>query len=106
MSGLTSAELSFAINYTYTGNASPSTVALRYSLNGGPWRSANPQPNYLAEQVCGSCPGPSGGNGTLFNFPVPLSDLHAGTNTIAFASDNTENSWPPVLTSLELLTHR
>ena len=42
----------------------------------------------------------------LFNFPVALSDLRAGTNTIAFASDNSVNSWPPVLTSLDLLTQR
>ena len=105
LNGVTNVALSFAVNYTYAGSASPSTVALRYSLNGGPWRSP-PQPNYLASQRCGGCPGPTGGGGVLFNFPVALSDLRAGTNTITFASDNTVNSWPPVLTSLELLTQR
>ena len=74
----------------------PSVVSMRYSLNGGPWRTPNPEPDYVAEQICTACPGPNGGGGVLFNFSIPLADLHTGTNTVALASDNTANSWAPI----------
>jgi hypothetical protein len=35
---------------------------------------------------------------------VPVADLRSGANSIVFAVDNTINSWPPVLSSVDLLT--
>jgi hypothetical protein len=55
LTGVTSAQLTFTVTYTYTASLSPTTVNLRYSLNGGPWLNPNPQPNYLAELVCNAC---------------------------------------------------
>jgi hypothetical protein len=103
LNGVTSAQLAFAINYTYANGATPANVALHYSLNGNPLRTP-PQPNYTAEGACTGCPGPSGGNGVLFNITIPLTDLKPGTNTITLALDNTDNGWPPILSSLDLLT--
>ena len=102
---ISTAELSFAVNYTYYDTALPTTVSLRYSLNGGPWRTPNPQPNTVGQNTCTGCPGPTGGGGVLYNFPIPISDLQTGTNTIALAIDNSINSWAPILTSLDLITH-
>ena len=100
LTNVSRAELSFSVVFVWS--VTPTTVVLRYSLNGGPLRTP-PQPNYVGEQG-----GPGGriGLGVLFNFPVALSDLRAGTNTISFAVDDSPNSWPPILTNLELLTHQ
>ena len=73
LTGVTSAQLTFTVTYQYSAGLSPSTVNLRYSLNGGPWLSPNPQPNYTAEVLCTGCPGaPNGGGGVLYSFPVSL----------------------------------
>jgi hypothetical protein len=72
LTGVTSAQLTFTVTYTYTASLSPTTVNLRYSLNGGPWLNPNPQPNYLAELVCNSCPGPNGGGGVLYFPPLAV----------------------------------
>ena len=99
LTNVTRAELSFDVAFVWS--ITPTTVVLHYSLNGGPLRTP-PQPNYVGEQG-----GPGGriGFGVSFNIPVALTDLRPGTNTITFAVDNSPNSWPPILTNLELLTH-
>ena len=99
------AELSFAIAFTYVNDTTPHTIAVHYRLNGGAWRDPIPKPDYAAEQACSACPGPTGGTGSLFNFPIDLADLRSGANTIGIAVDNTSNSWPPILSNLELLTY-
>jgi hypothetical protein len=96
--------MTFTVIYTYAASLTTSNVNLRYSLNGGPWLSPNPQPNYAAEEVCTACPGPTGAGGVLYSFPVSLSNLVNGTNTIAFAVDNSWNSFPPVVANIDLLT--
>lgn len=102
LTGATTAKLAFMVSYT-APNAS--TIALHYSLNGGPVHDPNPQPDYAAEQVCQGCPGPTGGGEVPYTFNVPLSELHAGSNTISFTVDNnTYGGYPPILTNLDLLT--
>ena len=100
LTGVTRAELRFAVFYTYANGATSSNVSMQYSLNGKALRTP-PQPNYAAQQICDGCPAT-----VPFYFAVELSDLQPGTNTIVLAPNNTPNSWPPVLANLELLTHR
>ncbi len=105
LSGVASAKLTFLVAYTYANTLSLSNVALQYSINGGPWLNPSPEPNYAAEDACASsCPGPSGGGGVLYDFPIPLSDLVNGTNTLSFSVPNGWNSFPPILSSVDLLT--
>jgi hypothetical protein len=105
-SGVTRAALSFGAFYTYANTATPDNVALHYSLNGGPWRTPDPQPSLKAEQSCDGCPGPVGGGGVLYNFDVPVTDLKNGTNTILFGVDNTVNAWPAQIAGIDLLTYK
>jgi hypothetical protein len=104
LAGVKSAYLTFDVNDTYTQSFTPSTAALQYSLNGGPLQSPNPEPNYAAQDVCTACPGPSGGGGVSYVFPVPVSSLLNGTNTVNFVVPGSNNGYPPILSSLDLLT--
>ena len=106
LQGVTSAKLTFTIHPTYSSPTfSTTTIAPHYRLNGGTWKDPNPAPNYTALTVCSGCPGaPVGGSGIPFSFPVALSDLTAGTNTLEFSTDGTFNSYPPVLANIDLLT--
>jgi hypothetical protein len=104
VAGVTSAELTFDVSYTYAFSLTTSNVALQFKINGGPWQNPNPAPNYTAEYACTNCPGPNGGGGVPYTVTVPVNDLVSGTNTIAFQAANSPNSYPPVLTSLDLLT--
>ena len=45
-----------------------------------------------------------GGESVPYAFGVPLTSLVAGTNTVTFQVANGANSYPPVLTSVDLLT--
>jgi hypothetical protein len=100
LTGVTRAALSFNVKYTYINGASPTNVSMQYSLNGKPLRTP-PQPNYAAQQICAGCP-----TGVPFYLPIDVPDLQPGTNTIVLASNNSPNSWPPILANLELHTHR
>ena len=105
LSGVGSAMLTFNVNYTYALNISPSNVAFHYRINGGAWTDPNPSPNYVAEDACSNCPGaPNGGGGVSYAFSVPLGSLVQDANTVEFTVDNSWNSYPPVLTNVELLT--
>jgi hypothetical protein len=99
LTNVSRAELSFTVVFNWV--VTPTTVVLRYSLNGGPLRTP-PQPDYVGEQ---GGPGGRFGFGVLFNFAIAVSDLRAGTNTISFAVDSSSNSWPPILSNLDLLIH-
>jgi hypothetical protein len=105
--GVTAADLTFDVAYTYAFGLTTSNTALQYSINGGPLLNPQPssEPNYAAEDLCPGCPGnPVGGGGVPYSFPIPLNDLVSGTNTITFSVANSPNSYPPILTSLDLLT--
>lgn len=104
LTGVTSAMLTLDVAYTYAFGLTTSNVALQYSVNGGPWLNPSSQPNYPAEQVCSSCPGPEGGDGVPYAFSVPVADLVQGTNTVTFRVVNGIDSYPPVLTSVDLLS--
>lgn len=104
LQGVSSAKLSFMIQYTYANGITPNNVAFHYRINNGSWLDPNPQPNYAAESACSGCPGPTGGGGVLYSFPIDLSSLVQGTNTLEFTVDNSWNSYPPVISSIDLLT--
>jgi hypothetical protein len=105
LNGVNSAYLSFDVDYTYISPGfTTSNVNLHYSLNGGPWLDPDPEPDYVGENTCSNCPGPVGGGEVAYNFPVPLADLINGTNTLNFSVPGSNNGYPPILTSLDLLT--
>jgi hypothetical protein len=106
LSGVTSASLTFGVTYTYIAPSfTTNNVALQYSINGGPLLNPNPQPNYAAQNLCTGCPGnPVGGGGVLYSFPINLSSLVNGTNTITFSVSNSVNSYPPVISNIEVIT--
>lgn len=103
VAGIQSALLTFSVTFTYTGTASPSTVKLHYSLNGGPAQTPS-QPNYAGEQTCSDCPGPTGGNGVPYIVNVNPASLVNGTNTLFVSIDNGSNNYPPVLANVDLVT--
>ena len=104
--GVTKVKLSFIVYYVYTGSFQPNTVALHYRINNSGWLDPSVQPNYAAEDYCetSKCPGPTGGGGVLYTFDVDKSLIAAGTNTVAFGVDNSENGYPPIVSSVDLLT--
>jgi hypothetical protein len=105
LAGVKAAYLSFDEGNTYTGGYTAADAELEYSVNGGPLTAVNPQPNYAAQQICSGCPGaPFGGGEVTVLFPVPLSDLTAGTNTVTFAVPNSDNGYPPIVTGVDLDT--
>jgi hypothetical protein len=105
LAGATAAYLTFDVSYVYINNFGVSNVALQYSLNGGPLQSPNPAPNPVAQHQCSGCPGaPLGGDGVSYVFPVSLASLVNGTNTVTFSVPNSNNSFPPVVTGVDLLT--
>jgi hypothetical protein len=105
LTGVTSAQLSFTVTYTYVSTFNTSNVALQYSLNGGAYQNPSTQPNYAAQLLCTTCPGnPNGGGGVPYTFTVNVSDLVPGTNTIAFQVVNSINSFPPVVANIDLIT--
>lgn len=97
--GLTSAILSFALQYTF--GTSPT---LQYSVNGGPAKTPSPAPDIAAEQLCTSCPGaPAGGSGVPYVFPIDVTALHAGSNTVTFTATGQTGSWPFHLSNIDLI---
>lgn len=104
LTGVQSAALSFDVAYTFCCGFTPPQLDLMYNLNGTGWRHPDPGPNGVAEIVCGGCPGPGGAGGMPYYFPVPLSLLHAGTNTINFGDPISPNGYPPKIANVDLDT--
>jgi hypothetical protein len=107
LGGVNSAMLTFSVYYTFTDSThNASTIGLQYRLNGGAWQVPNPPPDYSKAFFCGSCPMPPGNANwsAAYAFPVPMSALVQGTNTLEIASSGTSNGWPPVLANIDLLT--
>jgi hypothetical protein len=105
LTNTTTTELTLATSYTYFSTATPTTIGLRYQINGGPIHTPDNTPNYTAQQTCTGCPGPTGGGGINYHFTIPTNELHNGTNTITLTSTNTIDSWPAITTSIDLITH-
>jgi hypothetical protein len=105
LSGATGAQLTFDVQATSADMFNSSTLAVRYRLNGGPWRDLNPLPSFaqLLNQPCGACPGGGTGGGFALATSVPLSDLQAGTNTLEFTSVNASQGYPLILSNVDLL---
>jgi hypothetical protein len=104
LTGVTRAEFTFDLYYGYTGALTPQNAVLNYSVNRGPLQSAAADANPVAEQICSGCPGPGGGGGVEYVIPVPVASLVNGTNTLDLAVEGGNNSYPPMLTSVDLLT--
>lgn len=103
--GIKSAKLTFTVTYTYIFSFDPTTVALKYSINGGSLLDPSVQPNYAAQHLCTGCPGnPNGGGGVPYSFPIDVSSLVDGTNTLRFTVANSNNGFPPVVANIDLLT--
>ena len=103
--GITTAKLTFAIYYTFAGPLTTTNNTLHYSINDGPWLQPTNPPNTPAITTCNACPGPTGGGGIPYAFTIPTTNLTTGTNTITIKIDNTWDSYPPVLTALDLHTN-
>jgi hypothetical protein len=103
-SGVSSAKLTFSIFYTLVNPATG--ISVHYRLNGGPWQTPNPSPDYSKAFFCGSCPFPPGDAGwsIAYSFPVAVTDLVQGTNTVEVAADGECNCYPPSMGNIELLT--
>jgi len=110
LSGVSDAQLTFSILYATNGSANNSrTYSLKYRLNGGAWQSPSPTPEFAKALYCQAWasgqPFPYDCNWSMgFAFPVALSSLVAGTNTLEIGSDGSGNSFPPILANVELLT--
>ena len=74
---------------------------LSYQLNGGPTHAA--AADIAAQKVCQGCPGPDGGSGVGFAFPVDVRELRDGANTITFTSTGQNGSWAYVVANVQLL---
>jgi len=102
-SGMTSAQLSFEIAFIWANGSTPQNLVVHYSLNGGALHDAV-MPDMTAATDCGNCPGPPPENwGVPFVTPIIASELVSGTNTIRIFTDNSTNSFPPVLANVDLL---
>ncbi len=106
LTGAGQARLSFSIAYTFPSpSMGPSNIGEKYSLNGGPFQTPIVLPNYVAATNCNSCPGPSPENWAIaFSFPISLSDLVPGANTLRLQTSGTSDSFPPMLGNIELIT--
>jgi len=107
LTGVTSAKLTFGVTYTFDATHTPSTIAFHYRINGGTWKNPNPSPDYSKAFYCATCPFPPANNASwaaAYSFPVVLSDLKQGSNTIEFSVDGTMNGYPPVLANIDLLS--
>lgn len=88
---------------TFTANLQASSnPTLSYSINGGPTHLA--QADIAAQQVCHNCPGPQGGFGVAFAYPIDTGELRPGNNTITFTGSGQNGSWPFILGNIDLLT--
>src|SRR6185437_6748983 len=107
LTGATSAHLTLDAYATQADSFNAGTLAIRYRLNGGPWRDPSPVPPYatLVGQACPGCPG--GGSSEnwwmALDLPVALSDLQPGTNTVEFTSANASQAFPLILSNADLL---
>jgi hypothetical protein len=105
LTGVKAAYLSFDVSFTYMPPAfTDANVLLRYRLNRGQPMHPDPRPNYAAEAACGDCPGPLGGGGVAFVFPVPVAELVTGVNTLMLLVPDSNNGYPPLVSNLDLLT--
>jgi len=103
---VSSARLVFSISYTPFGTFTSSTIVTKYRLNGGPWKSPTPTPNYIAALNGGQWVTGDANWAVGISFPVAVSDLVNGLNTLEIASDGTSNAYPAILANIELLTYR
>jgi hypothetical protein len=102
LTGVGSAKATFSVFYTLTdGTHTASTINLQYRLNGGTWHTPDPGPDYTRVFKNG---GSDASWAVAYSFPVAVSELRQGANTIEIKTDGTSNGYPPVLANVELLT--
>jgi hypothetical protein len=105
LTGVISAQLTFSVFYPSIGSNNSSTFSLKYRFNGDAWQVPTPTPEYSRALMCQAWGGAADCNWSMgFAFPVPLSSLRQGDNTLEIASDGANNGFPPILANAELLT--
>ena len=67
---------------------------------------SEPVPDYTKVFFCGTCPFPPGNANwaVAYAFPVAISSLVRGNNTLEIATDGTSSGYPPIVANIELLT--
>lgn len=97
LDGIKSAALAVASWYSTSGEVEQ--YNLRFRLNGGAWHDRPLTSGEVALLTGGRS------HGALSQMlEIPVSDLKEGTNTVEFVSENVPQSYPPVVSGIDLVT--
>jgi hypothetical protein len=106
LAGVSMAKLTFDVFYTPLDGTptSASTINLQYRLNGGTWQASNV--DHVKALNGGAWQADSARWTVAYAESVAVSELRSGVNTLEIKTDGTLNSYPPILSNVELLTIR